>query len=80
MATIGKTRLKKILAKGLTGWEAGALLFREGLEREWGNKECLTETEIEIIRNSLTTNEQREAYNSFRDTAIMCMVIQNGTS
>jgi hypothetical protein len=70
MATRGKARLKKLLTKGLTGWEAGALLFREGLERQWGKQENLTESEIETIRNSLKTNESREAYNNFLDTAI----------
>lgn len=70
MATRGKARLKKFLTKGLTGWEAGALIFREGLEREWGKQGYLTDIEIETIRNSLTTNEQREAYNNFLDTAM----------
>lgn len=71
MATIGKARLKRLLTKGLTGWQAGALIFREGLEREWGRQGYLTDSEIETIRNSLNTNKQIEAYNSFRDTAIL---------
>ena len=70
MATIGKARLKKLLAKGLTGWEAGALLFREGLEREWGKQATLTDSEVATIRESLKTNEDREAYNHFLDTAM----------
>jgi hypothetical protein len=71
MTTIGKARLKKLLTKGLTGWEAGALIFREGLEREWGKQGYLTDSDIETIRNSLKTNEDREAYNRFLDTAIL---------
>lgn len=69
MATIGKARLKKLLAKGLTGWEAGALIFREGLERDWGGKECLTDSDVANIKNSLKTNKDIEAYNSFLETA-----------
>jgi hypothetical protein len=57
VATLGKARLKKLLTKGLTGWEAGILIYQEGLNREEGGSECLTDIEITNLRNSLSTRE-----------------------
>jgi hypothetical protein len=70
MVPAGKSRLKKLLLKGLTGWEVGVLFYQEGLIIEDRGSAWLTEVDRANLRNNLTTKEDVEGYNDFRETVL----------
>ena len=50
--TVTPTAIKKIITKGLTGWEAGKLILQDLIDSYHGRGSVLTETDMETIRNA----------------------------
>jgi hypothetical protein len=67
MTITGNTRFKKMLSKGLSGWEAGRLILQEASNRVRG-KEELSYSDISTIKMSLKTPEDKEVYNHILHT------------
>jgi hypothetical protein len=67
MTIKGKARFKKMLSKGLSGWEAGRLILQEASNRVRG-KEELSYSDISTIKMSLKTPEDKEIYNHILHT------------
>jgi len=59
--------LKKILAKGLTGKEAGRLILQDFWDADHDREDLLSETDIRAIKSSLKTNRDIEDYNRLID-------------
>lgn len=55
--------LKKILAKGLTGKEAGRLILQDLWDSDHGREGLLSETDIRAIKSGLKTTRDIEDYN-----------------
>lgn len=55
--------LKKILAKGLTGKEAGRLILQDSWDADHGREGLLSETDIRAIKSGLKTTRDIEDYN-----------------
>jgi len=63
MAT--KTDIKKLLSKGLTGWEAGLLVFEDSWRVSRDEEEgFLSDRDIEILKGSLKSQKDTQDYNT----------------
>lgn len=69
MATGGNGRFKKLISKGLTGWEAGRLLLQEGLARRKG-QQGLTDSDVEAVKKGLKDNRDIKDFNGLLDVGI----------
>lgn len=50
--TVTPAAVKKIITKGLTGWEAGKLALQDVVDTYCGRDSVLTEADTEAIRNT----------------------------
>jgi hypothetical protein len=63
--TVTKTGVKKIISKGLTGWEAGKLILQDSIESYFGRDSVLTEGDITAIRSTPMKGSDVRDYNMF---------------
>ncbi len=59
-----KAEVKKLIAGGLSGWEAGLLVFRDSWEVDHDRPGLLTKRDIDRLRNGLRSSKDTEAYNA----------------
>lgn len=59
-----KTDVKKLIAGGLSGWEAGLLVFRDSWEVDHDRPGLLTKRDIDRLRNGLRSTKDTQDYNS----------------
>jgi hypothetical protein len=63
--TVTKTAVKKIITKGLTGWEAGKLILQDSIESYFRRDFVLTEGDIAAIRHAPMEGADVRDYNMF---------------
>lgn len=63
--TVTQTAIKRILTKGLTGWEAGKLLLQDLIDGYMGRESVLTEADIAAIRQAPMKGPDIRDYNMF---------------
>ncbi len=59
------TAVKRIITKGLTGWEAGKLILQDLIDSYHGRDSVLTETDMETIRCAPMEGADVRDYNMF---------------
>ena len=63
--TVTATAIKKIITKGLTGWEAGKLILQDFIYSYHGRDSVLTEADMAAIRNAPMKGGDIRDYNTF---------------
>ena len=63
--TVTKAAVKKIIAKGLTGWEAGKLILQDTVDSYLYQEPFLTEADIDTIQNARMEGSDVRDYNMF---------------
>ncbi len=63
--TVTKTAVKRIITKGLTGWEAGKLILQDSVYSHLGRDSFLTEADITTIRSAPMEGTDVRDYNMF---------------
>lgn len=63
--TVTKTAVKRIITKGLTGWEAGKLILQDSIASYHRRDSVLTEADIETIRSTRMQGADVRDYNMF---------------
>jgi hypothetical protein len=63
--TVTPTAVKRIITKGLTGWEAGKLVLQDLIDSYHSRNSVLTETDMETIRNAPMEGADIRDYNMF---------------
>jgi len=63
--TVTTTAVKRIITKGLTGWEAGKLALQDLIDSYHGRDSVLTEADIAAIRNAPMEGADVRDYNMF---------------
>jgi len=62
---VTKEAIKKIITKGLTGWEAGKLILQDSIDSYHGRDSLLTEGDITAIRSAPMEGGDVRDYNMF---------------
>jgi hypothetical protein len=62
---VTKAKVKKIIAKGLTGWEAGKLVLQDFIESYHNRDSVLTEADMETIQSIPMEGGDVKDYNMF---------------
>jgi hypothetical protein len=65
MRTVTKTAIKRIITKGLTGWEAGKLILQDSIDSYHRRDSVLTEGDMATIRNAPMEGADVRDYNMF---------------
>jgi hypothetical protein len=60
-----KEAIRKLLTKGLTGWEAGKLILQDSIESYFGRESFLTESDMAAIRSTPLEGADVRDYNMF---------------
>ncbi len=63
--TVTKAAVKRIISKGLTGWEAGKLILQDSVYSHPGRDSFLTEADIATIRSAPMQGADVRDYNMF---------------
>ena len=63
--TVTKAAVKKIITKGLTGWEVGKLILQDLIDSYHGEDSILTETDMAAIRHAPMEGADVRDYNMF---------------
>ena len=63
--TVTPAAVKRIITKGLTGWEAGKLILQDAVDNYFYRESVLTETDIDTIRNMRMEGADVRDYNMF---------------
>ncbi len=63
--TVTKTAIKRIIAKGLTGWEAGKLILQDSIDSYHKRDSVLTEANLATIRSAPMEGADVRDYNMF---------------
>jgi hypothetical protein len=63
--TVTITAVKRIITKGLTGWEAGKLMLQDVIDCYYGRDSVLTEADIDAIRHARMEGADVRDYNMF---------------
>ncbi len=58
-----KTDIKRLLSQGLTGWQAGLLVFEDSWRETVGADSLLTEKDISLLKSGLRTQKDTQDYN-----------------
>ena len=59
-----KEAIRKLLSKGLTGWESGKLVLQDFADQSCGKPSFLTSADIEEIKRGLTGDKDIRDYNN----------------
>ena len=73
--TVTKTAIKRIISKGLTGWEAGKLILQDLIDSYHGRDSILTEADMATIRSAPMEGANVRDYNMFM---ALCQGFQTG--
>ena len=63
--TVTKTAVKKIITKGLTGWERGKLILQDLVDSYHNKDSLLTEADMATISNAPMEGADVRDYNMF---------------
>ncbi|MHC4581100.1 MAG: hypothetical protein ACYS14_06550, partial [Planctomycetota bacterium] len=63
--TVTPTAVKRIITKGLTGWEAGKLVLQDLIDSYHRRDSVLTDADMEAIRNTSMEGADVRDYNMF---------------
>ena len=70
-----KEGIRKLLTKGLTGWESGKIVMQNFADQYCGKPSFLTEADISEIKRGLTGDKNIKDYNDFM---AICSGIERG--
>ncbi len=59
-----KTDIKRLMSQGLTGWQAGLLVFEDSWRESLGGESLLTERDISLLKSGLKTQKDTQDYNT----------------
>ena len=62
--TVTETAIRKIMAKGLSGWEAGRLVLQDFIDLSCGMLTVLTDTDIAAIGNAPLQEKDSRDYST----------------
>ncbi len=63
--TVTATAVKKIITKGLTGWEAGKLVLQDLIDSVLGKSSVLSDSDMAAIQQAPMENADIRDYNTF---------------
>ena len=73
--TVTKKAVKRIITKGLTGWEAGKLILQDLIDSYHRRDSILTEADMEVIRHAPMKEADVRDYNMF---VVLCRGFRMG--